>query len=326
MKTSVLILGAKGMLGGALARLFTSLNEYETTLWDKEDIDISRTEDLRQKIVDLWPDVIINAAAYNNVDLCEEDSAQYRLAQSINAVAPGELAQISAGLRSLFIHFSSDYVFDGSRPRYDSPSGRPDDCCGEKCPGCQYLGAKETLEYFAYRENDLPNPISRYGQTKLAGERAVAEKGSEYLIIRLSKLFGAPAQAEGAKRSFFDIMLEVAERQDLIKAVESETSCFTYAPDLAAATERLIRHRPRSGVYHLVNEGAVTWYGAVRELYSLAGVKKTVEPVSPEEFPRPAKRPSSSVLLNTKLPSDLAPLRPWTEALREYLAETGRLS
>ncbi len=319
MSQSVLIIGSRGMLGRALVEEFSDVDGYELTAWDREEIDITDAEDTRQKIVNLWPDIIINAAAYNAVDLCEENEEEYRKALAVNAVAPGNLAEIASGLNSLLVHYSSDYVFDGRRPVYDSPEGVPPDCCGQKCPGCQYRGAEETIDYFAYRENDLPRPLSRYGQTKLAGERAVVENTKNYFIIRLSKLFGPPALAEGAKKSFFDVMTEVGRKNKQVKVVDGETSCFTYSPDLARATRKMIEANLKAGIYHVVNEGAATWYEGVKELYNLLRLDAEIIPVASEEFPRPAPRAASSVLVNTKLDKSIAPLRPWQEALKEYL-------
>ena len=319
MTTSVLIIGSKGMLGQALTKTFSSDKNYEVTAWDKEEVNLTDLEATREKIVELWPDIIINASAYNAVDLCENDDIEYKKAQKLNTVVPGELAEMAAGLQAVFVHYSTDYVFDGKRPVYKSQSGVAPGCCGQKCPGCQYKGSEETLDYFAYREQDLPRPLSRYGKTKYEGELAVERKGSKYFIVRLSKLFGAPAIIEGAKKSFFDIMMEVGKNNSQVKAVDSETSCFTYAPDLAEATKLLIQSQPSFGIYHLTNEGAVTWYEAVVELYKLIGLDTKILPVKPEEFPRPAPRAESSVLINTKLDESIAPMRPWTEALREHL-------
>ncbi len=319
-KKSVAILGARGMLGRALVEEFTRAGTYDVTAWDRADVDVTDDAALRTALSDLWPDIIINATAYNAVDACEEDAAERAKAEALNAHAPGVMARIAADLQATFVHYSTDYVFDGERPRVN---GRPaPGCCGQKCPGCQYRGPRETLPYFQYQEIDDTNPLSVYGRTKRDGERAVERNGSQYYILRLSKLFGAPALAEGAKKSFFDVMRAVGEKAratgDVVKAVDGETSCFTYAPDLAAATRAIIEEEAERGIYHTVNSGACTWYEAVKELYALLGWDDiTVEPVSPGAFPRPARRPSSSVLRSKKR----ALLRDYRAALREYYAE-----
>jgi dTDP-4-dehydrorhamnose reductase len=136
-----------------------------------------------------------------------------------------------------------------------------------------------------------------------------------FYIIRPSKLFGLPAKSADAKRSFFDVMLELGKKNKEVKAVDEEMSCFTYAPDLAKKTKEIIDSQKSSGIYHVTNSGASTWYEAVVELYRQAKIKTKVVPVEGSAFPRPAKRPPYSVLLNTKL----NPLRNWKEALKEHL-------
>jgi dTDP-4-dehydrorhamnose reductase len=320
MQQHVLILGAQGMLGQALVAVYAADDAYEITAWDRADVDVTDETALQTKITELWPDIIINATAYNAVDACEEDDAEYAKAKVLNADVPGALAKIAADLQAMFVHYSTDYVFDGERPRVN---GKPaPTCCGQRCHGCQYRGPEESIDFRAYREIDDPHPLSRYGRTKLMGEQAVARYGSQYYIIRLSKLFGAPAQAEGAKKSFFDVMLAVGCKAQTdgtdVRVVDDETSCFTYAPDLAAATKELIEQEKEQGIYHIVNSGACTWYEAVRELYKQAGLSEvTIVPVAVQDFPRPAQRPASSVLRTKKC----TPLRHYRLALAEHLAQ-----
>ncbi len=314
MSKSVLIVGAKGMLGQELVRAFGDCADCVVTAWDREDIDVTNATEAKGKIAELWPDVIINAAAYNAVDAAEEGDKEYAKARALNVDAPETLAQIAVSLQARLVHYSTDYVFDGERPTYVGGGAAPS-CCGQKCAGCQYHGAEESLDYFAYQEGDQPRPLSRYGQTKYEGEQAVAENASDYYIIRLSKLFGRPATSTAGKRAFFDVMLELGGKNEEVKAVDGEMSCFTYAPDLAVATKELVLSGEKSGIYHITNSGACTWYDGVVELYKLAGFDTKIIPVTPETFPRPATRPGSSVLLNTKLKS----LRPWQEALAEHI-------
>ncbi len=314
---TVLILGAKGMLGQALVEVFRDDARYSVIAWDREECDVTDTTMLSQAIAQLWPDIIINATAYNAVDACEESDEEYAKAKKLNTEVPGALARNAAQLQATFVHYSTDYVFDGERP---TVNGRPaPGCCEQKCKGCQYRGPEETIPYRAYQEIDDPRPLSRYGQTKYEGEKQVAKNGSHYYIIRLSKLFGAPARAEGAKRSFFDVMREVGEKAQrdgtCVKAVDGEISCFTYAPDLAAETKTIIEDEEPRGIYHVVNDGPCTWYEAAKELYKILKMDVCVKPVPPSAFPRPAQRPSSSVLRTTKR----APLRDYRDALKEYL-------
>ena len=280
----VLILGAKGMLGAELARVYREDEGYDVTAWDVEDIDVTDFASAEKKIRAAEPSLIVNAVAYNTVDLCEENGEEYRKATALNADVPGFLARIAKDIDATFIHYSTDYVFDG-----------------EKDGG--------------YDEDAVPNPISKYGMSKRDGEKRVIAEDGKYYLIRLSKLFGKPAASVAAKKSFFEKMLEVAKGKAEVTAVDDEKSCFTYAPDLALASKVLEMYAKPYGIYHLVNEGAATWCEAAQELFRIAGMDIVVKPVSADAFPRPAKRPHASVLRNTKF----IEFRPYTEALQEFL-------
>jgi len=284
----ILILGSQGNLGQQLVKIFKK--ETNIIAWDKEDIDITDKELIIKKIKDLKPDIIINATAYNAVDKCEEDDSELALAKKINGDAVGYLAQVALEIDAILVHYSTDYVFSGDR--------------------------KE-----GYSEEDSPSPISKYGKTKLMGEQAILkykDQGLKYYLIRTSKLFG-PVETRfitsNAKDSFFDIMLKLGQEREELKVVDEEVSCFTYTLDLAKATLELIQDNKNFGIYHIVNTGACTWYEAVLELFKIANINIKVTPVTADEFPRPAKRPKYSVLLNTKLKQ----LRSYKDALREYL-------
>lgn len=283
MPKNILVLGSKGMLGQELVRVFLEKG-HGVTGWDFGDIDVTDTAAARQKILAIAPDIILNAVAYNAVDACEEDEAEDAKAWRLNAEVPGELAAVAKDLGATFVHYSTDYVFDGEAP-------------GD-----------------GYAEDAYPDPLFRYGESKLGGERSVAAVGGSYRIIRLSKLFGAPAASDSAKKSFFAKMEEVAREKGSVAAVDDETGCFTYAPDLAEASYALSLDDAPSGVYHLVNEGAATWYGALSEYFRIAGVGAEVVPVSGDAFPRPARRPKNSTLRNTRRPA----LRDYREALGDF--------
>jgi dTDP-4-dehydrorhamnose reductase len=283
-KRKALILGAKGMLGAELERVYREDEGYDVTAWDVEDIDVTDFASAEEKIRAVAPSLIINAVAYNAVDACEEDEEEYRKAIVLNAEVPGFLARIAKDMDVTLIHYSTDYVFDG-----ESGDG--------------------------YAEDDKPRPISKYGTSKREGEKQVIAADGKYYLIRLSKLFGKPAASAMAKGSFFEKMLEAAKGKTEVTAVDDERSCFTYAPDLALASKVLEMYAKPYGIYHLVNEGAVTWYEAAGELFRLAGTDVVVKPVSADAFPRPAKRPHASVLRNTKF----IEFRPYAEALQEFL-------
>ena len=285
----VLILGAKGNLGSQLVKIFFADKDYKIIAWDKEEIDITDKELVFKKIRELKPDIIINAAAYNAVDKCEEDEKEFELAEKINVEAVGYLVEACLETGAVLVQYSSDYVFAGDK--------------------------KE-----GYKEDDEPNPINKYGETKLAGEQEVIKKsgqGLKYYLIRTSKLFGPKAESEGAKPSFFDLMLDLAKKKKELDVVNEEVSGFTYTPDLARATKKLLESDKGYGIYHITNVGRPTWYEAAIELFKITGKKIKINPVSGDKFPRPAKRPSYSVLINTKFDRQ----RDWKDALREYLGE-----
>lgn len=301
------------MLGQELTKLFAADSQYAVSAWDREDVDMTDFAAFGARLAEERPDSVINAAAYNAVDLCETDEAEYARALVLNRDLPDFLAKKSVEQGFVLVHYSTDYVFDGTLEESPTASG----CCGGGCCGNNAQAPKASGTKLGYVEDALPNPLSRYAETKYAGERGVIEHAKEYYLIRLSKLFGKTGSSPEAKRSFFEIMLEAGQNKPEVNVVDSEKSCFTYAPDLAQATKDLIESGDQWGIYHLPNSGGVTWYQAVQELYRQVGLTTPIIPVGSEAFPRPAKRPRYSVLLNTKRP----PLRPYQEALREFLQE-----
>jgi dTDP-4-dehydrorhamnose reductase len=310
MKKNILIIGSKGMLGQELAKVFKNDENYEIFTWDKEEIDITDEKESRKKITELKPDIVINAAAYNLVDQCETDVKSFELAKKVNGKAPGYLAKIAKDLKAILVHYSTDYVFDG-QPEIPEPSG-----CTHSCGSC---GLHNDFQpQIGFDEQAKPNPISKYGKSKLLGEQEVQKNTDKFYLIRISKLFGFPGKSELAKKSFFEVMLEKGKKAKLwskVRVIDEETSCFTYAPDLAQKTKEIIESAKPFGIYHIVNSDPCTWYEAVLELYQQAKIKAKVIPISSEELTRPAKRPHYSVLINTKL----NPLRSYKDALKEHL-------
>jgi len=313
----VLIIGSKGMLGQELAKVFRKDKECKVVAWDREDIDIAKEKEVAKKIGFTKPDIIINAAAYNAVDKCEESKKEFELAKKINGLAPGYLAKAAKKNKAIIVHYSTDYVFNG-QPDIPEPTG-----CTGACASCSLHQNFKPI--IGFDEEAQPDPISNYGRSKLMGEKEVignmsakggsASGGKNYYLIRTSKIFGLPAKGEGAKKSFFDVMLELGRKNKEIKAVDEETSCFTYAPDLAKKTKEIIDSKKSFGIYHVINGDPCTWYEATVELYRQAKIKANIIPVESSEFPRPAQRPFYSVLLNTKL----NPMRSYKEALKDYL-------
>lgn len=290
--TKVLILGAKGNLGQQLVKVFRADNDYEVIGWDKEEIDITDKELILKKASDLKPGIIINAVGFNVVDKCEGERG-FKIAEKINGQAVGFLAEAALNAGATLVHYSSDYVFDGK-----NKSG--------------------------YREDDKPNPISKYGESKLMGEEEMVKrsgKGLKWYLIRTSKLFGPRGTSPAAKPSFFDMMLKLSREKEELEVVNEEVSCFTYTPELAQKTKNLLDSDRGYGIYHLANEGGATWYQAAKYLFKLSGGKIKIKPVKSEQFSRPARRPKFSVLLNTKFEK----MRSWQEALKEHFARQDNL-
>ena len=288
----VLILGAKGNLGQQLVKIFLLNKKNKVIAWDKYNLDITDKNEVNKKIVQLNPNLIINASAYNAVDACEESKEQFELAKKINGYAVGYIAKAAEKVGAVFIHYSTDYVFDGENKN-------------------------------GYKENDRPDPISNYGKSKLLGEKKILELSKInskfcYYIIRTSKLFGPVGKSKMSKKTFFDMMFDLADHKKEIKVIDGEVSCFTYTKDLAQATYALVsnkNNKRNKGIYHIINSLSCAWYEAAKFLFSISKKNVKLIPVNSDEFPRPAKRPKYSVLLNTKL----KPLRTYQEALKEYL-------
>lgn len=276
----VIITGAKGMLGQEIVRVFSADPLWQVVGWDFENLDITDAKSVENKLTAAEPSLVINCAAYNNVDGAETEPEKAVL---LNTTSVENLAHTTAQLDATLVHFSTDYVFDGTNRD-------------------------------GYVEADAPNPKSVYAKTKAAGEVAARENPKHY-VIRLSRLFGKPATSTNAKKSFVDVMLALAEKQSTINVVDGEYSSPTYAPDLARATYDMVKLQSPFGTYHRTNDGACTWYTFAREIFRIAGKHVTVTGVPPETFPRPAARPAFSQLRTTKLP----PLRSWQDALVEYL-------
>lgn len=280
---NLLLTGSRGMLGQAITKTFTDAG-YTVLATDRDTIDITSINSIRSFTADKTIDLIINTAAYNFVDKVE-DPAFYDIAYSINALGPQNLAIVAQELDIPLVHYSTDYVFDGT-----------------KVDG--------------YSESDVRSPISKYGFTKAEGERLVEEAGGKFYICRLSKLFGEPGEGEGSKMSFVSLMLKLAKEKPTLSIVNEEVGCPTFAPHIADATLGLIQRKDPSGIYHTINEGeGVTPYQFAEEIFALMNVTTPRKPVLSSEFPVAAPRPKFSALLNTKLPK--LPHR--LDALKEFL-------
>lgn len=273
----VLLLGKTGLIGSALFSEFEkSSDDFIVVAPSHIECDVTRTKELLQYVRGHMPDVIINATGYTAVDKAEEEPD---MAQKLNAEAVRGLAKIAAGLDIPLVHFSTDYVFDGSRKQ-------------------------------GYSESDSPAPISVYGSSKAAGEKALTENLKKYYLVRTAWVYGS-----GGK-NFVDTILERARTGEPLRVVGDQFGSPTYSVDLAQAVLRLLQGQ-KYGIYHLVNSGETSWYEFAVEIFHQLGIPQKIIPITSEQLNRPAKRPQYSLLKNTKLP----PLRHWKEALSEYLMQ-----
>jgi len=276
MDNKTIIIGSRGQLGSALMEAFADHNPLG---WDRGEVDVTNQADLEAKIFAARPTIIINAAGYTNVDEAETHSQE---AQAVNADAVGFLARAARQLNALIVHYSTDYVFDGSQKN-------------------------------GYTEHAVPdNPVNVYGKTKLLGEQQLRQSGADYYLIRLSLLFGPGG------RNFVKSILEKAKGLAELKVADYQSAKPTYSLDLAKRTREIVEKKIPFGVYHVTNEAptqGITRYVFAKKAVELAGLSTSVVPCSVNEFPQPARRPAYSALQNTKLP----PLRDWQDALQDYI-------
>jgi dTDP-4-dehydrorhamnose reductase len=256
-----ILFGAHGMLGHALQEVFPHAHFF-----GHRNIDITDEDAIKKFIKRERPAIVINAAAYTDVDGCEDNREN---AFAVNGNGPGYIAQACAEVGAILVHFSTDYIFDGTMTEY--------------------------------RENDRPNPINIYGESKLLGEVSVAKNLENYRIVRTSWLYGSHG------KNFVDTILTLSHKMPEVRVVNDQVGKPTYTVDLANKVPEIIACDP--GIYHITNEGQCSWYE-----FASAFIPNAT-PCSTEEFPRKAKRPAYSVLANTKTP----PLRHWKEAVQEYI-------
>jgi len=274
----ILIVGCLGMLGTDLMETFSPL--YDVTGYDRPEMDISQPEACLAGVKEIKPDIVINAAAFTQVDDCETHQKE---AFNINGYGAGNLSEAAASIGSLFVHFSTDYVFDGT--------------------------SKE-----AYREEDATNPQSIYGKSKLLGETLVRRNCPNHLILRTSWLFGRNGP------NFIRTIIAAARKGTPLRVVDDQKGSPTYSRDLAAQTLKMIAADCRS-TYHVTNSGNCTWFDLASRVLQWAGIDGVpIAPVSTSEFQRAAPRPANSTLANARLEEEgLSLMRPWQDAAREYV-------
>jgi dTDP-4-dehydrorhamnose reductase len=288
--TKILVTGKSGQLGWELQRSLAPLGEM--VAFDRHGLDLSSSDSIASAIRREKPDIIANAGAYTAVDKAESEP---ELAMRINGIAPGILAEEAKRTGALLIHYSTDYVFDGTK---NGP----------------------------YRESDVPSPVSSYGRSKLQGENAIMAAGGSHLLFRTSWVYASRGT------NFLCTMLRLARERPELKIVDDQLGAPTWARSIADMTAQVLgnpaRARENSGIYHFTAAGAVTWFGFAeaifRHMMEFDGAFRAprLTPIPSSDYPTPARRPMNS-RLNTAKFSDAFGLIPshWEGDLKACLKE-----
>ncbi len=275
----ILITGANGMLGKDIAEAFSS---HELILTDREELDITNSDEVNKIIESNLPDVVINCAGYIDVEKAEDEED---LANKINGNGVLNLATTCKNNHCILTHISTEYVFDG-----------------ENING--------------YDENSITNPINAYGRSKALGEKLLQENIDDFYLVRSSWLYGKnPQKGKERGMNFVETMLKLANEKDELGLITDQISKPTYTKDLAKAIKILVEEKYKYGIYHLVNEEAVTPYDFAKEIFTIKDITIKLNPISYTQYPTKSKRPLNAILNNTKFPK----LRSYEEALKEYL-------
>lgn len=272
------IIGSSGMLGQELLSVCRAEGGCPVTFADSQALDLTDAPAVRSAMKDARPEVIINAAAYTNVDLAEAEHERAR-AEDVNHHAVGRLAEVARELGAVLVHYSTDYVFNG----------------------------ESTVPYPVDQPGDA---INWYGETKRRGEEAIRAVGGEHLIIRASWLFAPHG------RNFVKTIIDLAAVRGVLRVVTDQRGRPTLCADLAQMTCRLLRAGAR-GTFHGANEGDCSWFELAEAVVELAGLPCRVEPTVTAEFPRPARRPRFSVLDLSATTDRIGFGRHWRDALAE---------
>jgi len=276
-----LVTGAQGQLARQFLNTLQNM-EFDVVAFDREGLDISDQDAVNGRISENTPDVVINCASYNFVDRAEDD---FETARRVNAAGVKNLATTCNDKGVLLVHYSTDYVFDG---------------------------AKEDF----YTEEDEPNPLNRYGESKLEGERLLRQETDNCLLFRVSWVFG-----EG-QSNFLYRLSEWAKKNRILRIVSDQVSVPTYTGDIVNVTLFALNKGLR-GLYHLTNGGYASRYEVARYYIEQTGMDNIVLPVTSDYFPSPAKRPYFSALSNYKLSRDLNVYIPdWKLGIERYVRQT----
>jgi len=273
-----LITGSSGQLAKEFISYFKKAG-IDYIAPTEQELDITNGDIVEQVFGEYAPDALINCAAYNAVDAAEADST---VAFRVNSDAVAILAAAAHKHNSVIIHYGSDYVFDGKTER-------------------------------PYTEDDQPAPLNAYGRSKLAGENALIESGADYLLMRLSWVYG------NGNQNFFHKLMQWSESQNVLKVVWDQLSIPTYTEDIVIYTLAALDKDLR-GVYHLTNSGYASRYETARYLFNCLKKEITIIPVGSDTFPSPVTRPFFSVMSNAKLATDLGKQIPtWEDAIERFV-------
>lgn len=282
---NILITGANGQLGNEMRRLAekTTSNRYIFT--DIAELDITNLQAVRHCMAENQVTIVVNCAAYTNVDKAEDD---FETADLINRKAVENLAIACKETEAVLIHVSTDYVFQGDRN-------------------------------LPCREDEPTNPLGVYGRTKLAGEQAIEQIGGKYLIFRTAWLYSSFGN------NFVKTMRRLTSEREQLSVVFDQVGSPTYAGDLAMLIWHIIeeeKYNQHRGIYHFSNEGVCSWYDFAKEIASLSGKECDIRPCHSDEFPSKVKRPAFSVLDKTKVKKDFGYVVPyWKDSLIKCINE-----
>jgi dTDP-4-dehydrorhamnose reductase len=289
MAKKALIFGSGGQLGVELVREFSSRG-WQVTARKRGDVDITDSAQVEQAIATLAPDVVLNSAAYNQVDLAEREP---QAALLVNALAVRNLALACRQTDALLVHFSTDYVFDGAAGR-------------------------------SYVETDAVHPLGAYAVSKLAGELYAQAYLDRPLIVRTSGVFG-PGALYTATGNFIETMLRLARERGSLQVVEDHVASPTYSPALASRTADLVEKGLR-GVFHIGGGTPISWFDYAKLIFRLAGLSPQLKPTDERQYRTAARRPKYSALSNAKMEAAGLHAMPTMEAaVASYLEQRQRL-
>lgn len=283
-RKKIIITGAYGQLGSECRKIMSAA--YDVYPFSKKELDIRDMDRVNSVVGDIRPHVILNCAAYTDVDGAESNKD---IAEEVNVKGVANLAKVASNYGAKIIHISTDYVFDG---RKEIPK--------------------------AYTEYDQPSPISVYGDTKLEGEEQVRNICHNYIILRTGWVYGLHG------KNFPKTILKLSLKKDTpLKVVDDQYGSPTWAKSIALQIQVMIKNE-LTGIYHATSEGYCSWYEFAKFLLEAIGIKKEVIPCSSEEFKRPAKRPKNSILENYQLKFRSLNIMPfWKYAFLAFLREEG---